>query len=372
MYKIYSWGVYMVSKIVITGGPCSGKSTALPILAGHLRSLGFNVITLPETAADLMRSGYTPDSMRSRTDFQSLNINYMLYKTQLFEKFADSLPVGNTVLLCDRGLCDGAAYMTDEVFRLQLAACGLTKISARDSYDAVFHLESAAKCAPNAYRNDDVRFESAAESAALDDRAMRAWVGNPHWRLVSDDGSGFDSKVSALLAKVSAFLGYPEPLEIERKFLIEFPDLEKLKEKYICETVDIKQIYITLPNGENSRIRTRGNGDDAVYIMTTKRKISDTVREELEARLTKQEFAELIQYADKDRQPIVKKRTCIIANGKYFELDVFPFWNDKAILEIELDSEDEQFVIPEEFKVIREVTNDSAYTNAALARKIPE
>ncbi len=362
----------MLKKIVITGGPCSGKSTALPILAGHLRSLGFNVITLPETAADLMRSGFTPDGMSSREEFQSLNINYMLYKTDVFAKFSESLPDGDTVLLCDRGLCDGAAYMSDAEFKSQLDSCGLTKIAARDGYDAVFHMESAAKCAPNAYRNDDVRSESAAESAALDDATMRAWVGNPHWRMVSDDGSGFDSKVSSLLKKVSAFLGSPRPLEIEHKFLIEFPDLELIKKKYICDTVDIKQLYITFPNRDTTRVRKRGYGDDAVYIMTTKSRITDTIREETEQRITKSQFDEYSKYADSGRRPIIKKRTCIIANGKYFELDVFPFWNDKAILEIELDSEDETFTIPEGIRVIREVTDDPAYTNAAMSFKIPE
>ncbi len=362
----------MLKKIVITGGPCSGKSTALPILAEHLRSLGLNVITISETATDLMRSGFTPTRMNERTDFQMLNIRFMVSKMTLFEQAVESLPEGDTVILCDRGLCDCAAYMTDEFFRTQLASCGLTKVSSRDGYDAVFHLESAAKCAPDSYRNDDVRFESVAESAALDDAAMRAWVGNPHWRMVSDDGTGFDSKVSSLIAKVTSFLGIPKPLEIERKFLIDYPDLDVIKEKYICEIVDIKQIYITLPSGEKSRIRMRGDGNDLVYIMTTKRKISDAVREEIETRITADEFERLSRYADCDRRPIVKKRMCIIANGKYFELDLFPFWTDKAILEIELDSEGETFTIPEGIKVIREVTEEPDYTNAAMSIKIPE
>ncbi len=363
----------MVKKIVITGGPCSGKSTALPILAEHLRSLGLNVVTLPETAADLMRSGFTPDGMNSRSDFQELNLNYMLYKIRTFERFAaESLPDKDTVIICDRGLCDGAAYMSNAEFRAQLDICGLTEVEARDGYDAVFHLESSAKCAPEAYRNDDVRFESAAESAALDDATMRAWVGHPHWRLIRDDGSGFELKIASLIKKVTAFLGYPKPLEIERKFLIEYPDMKLMKERYICKAVDIKQYYITFPNHAKTRIRKRGNGDDAIYIMTTKSKISDTVREEVETRLTKAEYEEYLRYADSGRRPIVKKRTCIIANGKYFELDVFPFWSDKAILEIELDSENETFEIPSELNVIREITDEPEYTNAAMSLIIPE
>lgn len=53
--------------------------------------------------------------------------------------------------------------------------------------------------------------------------------------------------------------------------------------------------------------------------------------------------------------------------GKYFELDIYPFWNDKAILEIELSSIDEQFSIPETIKIIKEVTDDDSYKNSGLA-----
>lgn len=362
----------MVKRIVITGGPCAGKSTALPILAEHLRGLGLNVITMSETATDLMRSGFAPDAMKSRVDFQSLNIEFMVTKMRLFEYASANLPSDNTVILCDRGLCDCSTYMSDSVFCEQLARHGLTAVTARDSYDAVFHMESCAKCAPHAYRNDDIRHESIREASELDEAAMRAWVGNPHWRMVSDDGSGFDAKINDLKKKVTAFLGIPKSLEIERKFLISYPDLLNLSKRYICKTVDIKQTYISLPSGNKSRIRMRGDGDDLVYIMTTKKKISNIVREETEEQITRDKYENLLQYADPSGNPIIKKRMCIIANGKYFELDLFPFWQDRAILEIELDSESEEFVIPDGIHVIREVTHDPAYSNFAMTRVIPD
>ena len=55
----------------------------------------------------------------------------------------------------------------------------------------------------------------------------------------------------------------------------------------------------------------------------------------------------------------------------FFEIDIYPFWRDKAVMEIELSSEDEDFEIPHEIKVIKEVTGDKRYKNASLAIEIP-
>jgi CYTH domain-containing protein len=54
------------------------------------------------------------------------------------------------------------------------------------------------------------------------------------------------------------------------------------------------------------------------------------------------------------------------------EIDVYPFWSRQAVLEIELASESEEFKIPHEIKILREVTEEGAYKNAALAKHIPE
>ena len=53
--------------------------------------------------------------------------------------------------------------------------------------------------------------------------------------------------------------------------------------------------------------------------------------------------------------------------GKYIEIDVFPFWKDKAYLEIELISEDEKVEIPPFIEIIKEVTQDKRYTNKSIA-----
>jgi CYTH domain-containing protein len=53
--------------------------------------------------------------------------------------------------------------------------------------------------------------------------------------------------------------------------------------------------------------------------------------------------------------------------GQYFEIDLFPFWSDRALCEVELSHEHAPVNLPPALKVIREVTDDAAYSNAALA-----
>ena len=72
--------------------------------------------------------------------------------------------------------------------------------------------------------------------------------------------------------------------------------------------------------------------------------------------------------ADTSRRQIRKTRYCLSYEGQSFEIDVFPFWNDRAIAEIELRTEEQEITFPGFIKVIREVTGEEEYRNSALAR----
>ena len=68
---------------------------------------------------------------------------------------------------------------------------------------------------------------------------------------------------------------------------------------------------------------------------------------------------------------IYKDRYCVNYMGQLLEIDVFPFYSDRAFLEIELSDEAQPIFIPPWLEVIKEVTEDQRYTNASLARNIP-
>ena len=158
--------------------------------------------------------------------------------------------------------------------------------------------------------------------------------------------------------------------EIERKFLIRRPAAAWLEAN--CQGSDIIQTYLkTEATGHSDRVRRREGKDGVVYTHTVKRRISDLRREEQEREISEGEYLALLQRADPERRSIEKRRYVLAYEGKDFEIDVYPFWQDRAVMEIELADEAEAVRLPPEIEIIKEVTQDRRYTNAALAREIP-
>lgn len=158
-------------------------------------------------------------------------------------------------------------------------------------------------------------------------------------------------------------------LEIEKKFLIRYPDIDYLKS--VSEYTDIEQIYLESESGVSERIRKRGKNGDYLYYHTVKIPVSDMTRIEEERIVTKEEYENLKKRADEKFNVIYKTRYCVDYEGHTVEIDVFPFWSKQAFAEVELASEDEKFKLPEFLEIIRDVTEDKRYTNHALAHEIP-
>ena len=362
-----------ITKIVVTGGPCGGKSTAQSRIQEHFTKLGYAVLFVPETATELITGGVAPWTLETNAGFQRLLLRLQLEKERVYMEAAAKVKDADKVLIvCDRGAIDNMVYMQPSEFTAILDSFGLNEVELRDSYDAVFHLVTAAKGAEEFYTtaNNNARKETPEQAAALDDRLIAAWTGHPHLRII-DNSSDFSGKMHRLIEEIASLLGEPEPLEIERKFLIEYPDMSWLSSLQSCERIEIIQTYLIAPAGDEVRVRQRGRDGHYVYYRTTKRRISPISRIETEQRLSRSEYLRLLMDADTSRRQIRKDRYCMVYNSQYFELDVYPFWKDKAILEIELCDAAAEISLPPELHVIREVTEDPAYSNAALAATAP-
>lgn len=359
-----------ITKVVITGGPCAGKTTAMSWIQNAFTRMGYTVLFVPETSTELITSGITPKTCATVADFQKCLFKLQVEKEAVFEMAARTMDAEKILIVCDRGALDNKAYMDSVDFMACLHFLGKNEVELRDSYDAVFHLVTAAKGAEECYTtaNNSARTETVAEAAAIDDRLISAWTGHPHLRVI-DNSTDFEDKMRRLISEISSFLGEPEPYEIERKFLIEYPDIAWLEKEPNCQRIEIIQTYLKSENGDEVRLRQRGADGNYVFFMTTKRSVSPVKRVEIEKRLSEKEYLELLMMADTDNyRPIRKTRYCLTFEGQYFEIDVYPFWNDKAIAEIELSSEDQEIHFPDRLKVIREVTDDEAYRNSSLAR----
>ena len=356
-----------ITKIVLTGGPCGGKTTALSILNEHLKSYGVDVYEVNEQATSLMRSGKTPENM-GVYEFHSLLFSNQLAEEEAALKQAELSEKSKAVVICDRGLLDSRAYVPAEAFDKYSALHGLNEARIRNRYDAVFHMVTAADGAQEHYtlQNNETRSEDLAKARALDEEIMSLWVGTEHLRIIDNKGS-FADKLNRLLEEVLAVLGIPEPLEIERKFLIAYPDLEFLNNMKTCRRIPITQAYLTTPEEGRFRVRKRGEGTEALYIKTIKHKINDMKRIEIEDYISENEYKNYLSQKDYIDGIISKDRYCIAWHGEYFELDVYPFWGDKATLEIELLDEEQEYELPDFLEVVRDVTTEKQYRNKFLA-----
>lgn len=160
-------------------------------------------------------------------------------------------------------------------------------------------------------------------------------------------------------------------IETERKFLISYPDMYILLSQNEVEKREIVQTYLLSEKGITDRVRKVTSNGIEFYIRTRKKRISDISCFEDEKSITFEEYEKLLEKADKSLSAIIKTRYVFPFEEHIIEIDVYPFWNDRAILEVELKKETEVFGIPEFISVIKEVTDDKRYKNARLAREIP-
>jgi hypothetical protein len=183
-----------VRRIVLTGGPGSGKSTAASFLA---REFTDELWVLPEAATMLYRGGLP----RASSDAGQEIAQRAIFTVQRSIEDAAHLGHPMRTQLCDRGTVDGAAYWpggADDFFRCM----GTTHERELARYDAVIFLHTAALLPAGYERDLEIRTEDRAEAVELDD-AVRALY-EPHPRVVHVASRGsFLDKLAAVRGAVA-------------------------------------------------------------------------------------------------------------------------------------------------------------------------
>lgn len=160
--------------------------------------------------------------------------------------------------------------------------------------------------------------------------------------------------------------------EIERKYLIAYPDAALLSTRPGCEIWDITQIYLKDgEGGQTRRIRRVLVDGRQKFYRTFKRRLTALSALEDEGEITAEDYDRYSAERDMSRNPILKTRYRVPWAGHVLEFDIYPFWTDRAILEIELSREDEVADIPDWVRILRDVTGEKAYKNKQLARHVP-
>lgn len=361
-----------ITNIVLTGGPCAGKSTGLSRIEQELSQKGYKVFVVPKTATEIITGGIRPAEFDlfdfQRAIFENQSVKEKVYRAmaqKYFEKYHK-----NCIILYDRGLLDAKSFMPDKQYRELVHVCGRTETEVRDSYDGVFHLKTAADGAESFYTlgNNSARSETPSQARAVDKKCIRAWTGHPHLRVI-DNSTDFEGKLFRLMREIYSLLGEPVPIEIERKYLIKMPDISVLENTFDVNKVNIIQTYLKSDDGIERRVRQRGLGNEFSYYYTEK--TGDGIsRVEKEKRISEKEYLCFLMDADTSLRQIRKDRYCFVYENNYIELDIYPFWDDYAIVEVELTNENESVKLPSCVEVVREVTFDNKFKNRSLASNV--
>lgn len=150
-------------------------------------------------------------------------------------------------------------------------------------------------------------------------------------------------------------------MEIERKFLVISDEFKKLDIE--IQRQNIKQAYF----GDGFRLRTSINGFGKKGFITIKSAEAGMTRKEFEYQIPYEEAEEILGMFK--NKPVIEKTRFIVYHNHEdkWEVDVFSGENEGLIVaEIELESEDQEFEIPN--WVGQEVTNEKKYYNSDLAK----
>jgi predicted ATPase len=199
----------MVPRVVLTGGPCAGKTSCLRAVRERF---GEEVITVPETATLLLGSGFPPpghERIPCSVDewipaFQGAILSIQQQVEASVERLARSCRV--RLIVCDRGVLDGAAYWLGgrEAF---LHHFGLSLKECFARYRKVLHLQSLAESHPELYgpAGNASRYECLADALGVERAVRAAWEGHPGLMLIAG-ASDPQAKINQVLRHIEGVL----------------------------------------------------------------------------------------------------------------------------------------------------------------------
>lgn len=366
--------------VVLTGGPGAGKSTAIAAIPGDLEARGFGVLTIQEAATMLIEGGFPicealadagNGDFRKLWAFQQAVTRTQAQLRETAQQLAldlHSLTGKRFVIIHDRGIADNGAYVGSAEFGRLMDECGINLYEARDRYDVVIHMITAAEGAEEFYSLDNnvARTETPQQARTLDKKTRAAWHGHEHLKIV-DNSTTFEHKINRFKAEILNALQAP-PTERERKFLLSaMPSPENLE---AAVETDMLQTYLLTNDGSELRIRQSTQGTHQRWSRTTKgAEIAPGERPEHGATIDERTYHELMAVRDTSLSTVHKLRHSFTTGSQYFELDEFLNPGGVVLLEAEVASMVDEIVFPDWLKdlIVREVTDDPAYKTRALA-----
>jgi len=373
-----------IYKLVLTGGPCGGKTTSQARLSTFFENMGWKVYRVPETASVLLSGGvkFKDLSDKEGLQFQENLLKTMLQVEQSFFKLADTCPK-NCLIICDRGAMDASAFVPTEQWEDMMSKNGWNTTQLRDNrYDQVLHMVSAANGAEDFYSVADhsCRSEGVELARFLDGKAAEAWVGHPYFDVI-DNTTDFNTKIRRMIHMVCKRLGIDTGDSLSSdarklKFLVKGPIPDGDSFPVAFRDFEVEHIYLRSDSeSHQARIRRRTRKGKHSYTHTL-RKTHMGQKMEVKTTITRRDWMNISQQADSNNHHIYKQRRCFLHNNQYFTLDIYQEpchdrCKDLVLLETVTTLSNEELAkrLPDFLNIEEDVTSKSKYSMYNLSLK---
>lgn len=177
----------MIKKIVITGAPCSGKSTIIESLKNNLNQQN-KIVYLEECARELIQKF---DIKATSPNFQTVLFAYQLYKeNNIIKENSDA----DYLLVQDRSLIDGMAYTTPEIWS------DISKnTDIKNRYDYIIYLSLPSN---EHYINDSARCETYESACIIAEKLRYAYESLGYKLIIVPDCESIDKKIQLVIQEI--------------------------------------------------------------------------------------------------------------------------------------------------------------------------
>lgn len=367
-----------IVKVVLTGGPGGGKTSVLNAIKNltiteegykNIIKLGdkkIKLVTISETATELISSGIPPTEAERIYDFQDILFEIQKSKE---ESSIKSLRFGYDtdiiLFLYDRGLLDGMAYLDKKgEFEDIMASKDVKELDILDKYDLVLDLLSTATCAPEKYgfESNEARFEDVEWAKSVDRKTSAAWVGHRNMKLF-DSGVSLEEEVNNVIEYLKDYILNGSNIEKEEYFIENNPVTFSKYNDVNSRRINVVNTHIDfgIDNVVDTILVKRTYRGYSTYFLQFVTKGSEKARIIKDERIDENTYKRLLTRYD--IKNVEEKKELSFVEGKH--LYKVSFYNDFTTLEVEKGLDNEEIIIPKDIKIIRKIRDFSEKSELA-------
>lgn len=362
----------MIKRVVLTGGPGSGKTTVLENIVKVFESQGVKVVVVPETATEVINAGIKGfgDEPIDMLDFQELIMRLQLAKEDVYDRavemYLNKYPDKDVLVVYDRGTIDNTAYINKEEFDEVLNRLDNVKSYSElmNKYDLVLNLVGRRDFYTT--ENNKARSENVDSALELGERTLKSWFGHEKIRIILPRDS-VEEKINETLNYLNQLFDKKQ-VKRQQKYLVDLAESDIAEIVSIGKVANIEQSYLVSDDDIEKRIRKVKFNDSYSYRLTVYKILSSGEKVLVSEKvIDKKVYDSLMEFKDPKTKVIVKDRYYFSYEGTYMYIDIFGNDREFGILEVNV-GEDEKVMIPDNLCVLEDVSSNVSYQNSYISR----